>query len=732
MNPGQEFKQLYTSVLESIAAGTAEIGEIRAMRADDRQQLDSVVTIFGQIQDRFNLALRDLEDTEWEQFTMAFFGETNAGKSTLIESMRILFNEDERAALLQTNASDLADHKKGTLTGHVERARQGSSVLCTATAAGIAPIREDAAALGLGLQGHPWGRVRRKLWLTGMCPDMQSPRKTGPVSEGRFKSAIPSRPRNAYRTKPRGSAFAVERLQQPAWRVDGQIIGTGEADFTKGNVVYKFAYKGKRYQLIDVPGIEGDEQKYAGMVRQAVRRAHLVFYVNGTNKKPELGTMEKIASYLRQGTQVFPIVNVRGSADAYEFDEDRVSLDQGGARLALDQTVEALKMVLRPGVLMPGQCVQGLLAFSSLAMDKSGRTTIHQSRERDLVVQQRNYLKHFGSPATMRDFSQIQRLADVLDAKQRTFREDIIESNKTKLISLMTGHCHDLQDLLDKHEKFLARVAPEFDKCRHSVQQALQTFERLMDVGRKNIWSGFFRRLREKADEIVEKHYGDNDRIASALKRAVRADQESLDEPLRKLFADHGEALQSDLETAMQRLMEDVQRFKFQRRDGYNVGSARVSYRSTELDMKLGLRECGAIAFNIGSYALTGAAIGSTAMPGLGTAIGAAIGAATGMLVSLGNFFSSRKERIRRAQAKVHQSIDAMYDEVMSALPDQTSALMAAVRDEVTETALLQVNALQESLARPTVVVKTQLAFIKRVLSSLENMPRGTIQAIQY
>nr|MBP9942727.1 hypothetical protein [Comamonas sp.] len=57
-----------------------------------------------------------------------------------------------------------------------------------------------------------------------------------------------------------------ERQKAQVHRVDGLIIGTGEADFTKGNTLYPLNYKGKRFQLIDVPGIEGDESKYAHMV----------------------------------------------------------------------------------------------------------------------------------------------------------------------------------------------------------------------------------------------------------------------------------------------------------------------------------------------------------------------------------------------------------------------------------------------------------------------------------
>lgn len=68
-------------------------------------------------------------------------------------------------------------------------------------------------------------------------------------------------------------------------RVDGQIIGTGKSDFTKDNVSYTLQLEGKAFQLIDVPGIEGEEARYTNLVRAAIAKSHLVVYVNGTNKK---------------------------------------------------------------------------------------------------------------------------------------------------------------------------------------------------------------------------------------------------------------------------------------------------------------------------------------------------------------------------------------------------------------------------------------------------------------
>ncbi|WP_240650893.1 GTPase domain-containing protein [Helicobacter pylori] len=45
-------------------------------------------------------SLKELEslknNEEWENFTIAFYGETNAGKSTLIECLRLFFKEQSK------------------------------------------------------------------------------------------------------------------------------------------------------------------------------------------------------------------------------------------------------------------------------------------------------------------------------------------------------------------------------------------------------------------------------------------------------------------------------------------------------------------------------------------------------------------------------------------------------------------------------------------------------------
>ncbi|HEX8594757.1 MAG TPA: hypothetical protein VF682_15985 [Pseudomonas sp.] len=525
--------------------------------------------------------------------------------------------------------------------------------------------------------------------------------------------------------------LAFDRKKALASRIDGRIIGTGEADFTKGNTFYTLNYKGKRFQLIDVPGIEGDEGKYSHMVREAVAKAHLVFYVNGTNKKPEKATAEKIRSYLRLGTQVCPLVNVRGNADQYEFDGVPATLESDGdSTKALQQTVGVLESVLGAKAMHPGHCVQGLLAFSSLAIAPgTERTTIHPSRDRDLVIHQRNYRKYFASSKAMYEFSQIKSVARVLHGKLGTFKEDMIESNKTKVHELLVENLAILQELHTSHEIFVAKTEPEFEKCRAAIKDGLVRFERLLQDGRKNLWNGLFIDLSASADKIVEEHFGDNDLISTKIQRAFRERQEQLKEDLQTQFEKYLAELQGDLVQAMQRLLEDVSRVEFEQAIAYAGADLNASYKTPELGLGLDLKDYGWMLFNVGSYALAGAGIG-TAFPIVGNLIGAAIGAAVGFLINLMNFLLSKEKRIRKAQAQVQEKIAEARAKAVDSLRDELKGLLAPVRSQIEEKILGQVHDIHASLIRPLHIIKQQITLMQRTKDQLEKMPHGTIHAI--
>jgi hypothetical protein len=156
----ENFSRLYSDVSQSIAHAMADIAELKVDHKDGQQQLSNMMLRLRGIQEGFDQELEFLEEhAEWDRFTMAFFGETNAGKSTIIESLRILFKEESRRKLLEENDQNLASFECALLE-HIERVRAGLNKVYAEHAAGIASIRESTRQLSAIVQDEAEARLK--------------------------------------------------------------------------------------------------------------------------------------------------------------------------------------------------------------------------------------------------------------------------------------------------------------------------------------------------------------------------------------------------------------------------------------------------------------------------------------------------------------------------------------------------------------------------------------------
>jgi len=528
------------------------------------------------------------------------------------------------------------------------------------------------------------------------------------------------------------SLFDFEQRKRDVKRVDGLIIGTGEADFTKGNTCYTLHIEGKDFQLLDVPGIEGNESNYVHHVKEAIAKAHMVIYVNGTNKKPEKTTVDKINSYLEYGTTVYPLVNVRGFADAYEFEEDRVELSQGGAADALKQTMDVLRSVLGEHVLIPGNCVQGLLAFSSLAYDQNSQsTTIHPSRDQNLAAQQRSYFKFFSSAGEMSRLSNIDSVADVVRNKISTFKEDIVESNKGKIIESLNQYLEVLHNELNSHHEFLEKINPEFEKCKVAFENASKQLERHLVNKRKNSWNTFFNELMDKSDDIVTDNYGSNDEIQYLIKKEFRDKQSHVENEMLKDIEDAEAVFQEQLLQAVERLLQDIKRVG----PMPDKGCASHSYIGFDClgDLAFGgqfeLKDIGSMLLKIGSYAASGAAIGSS-FPVIGTLIGGGVGAVVGGIMTAFGLLASKAKKIRKVQSQIRTELETVRDRALSSITDEVAQLAESINVKFKKSLMQQVDSMEEALKRPISIFEEQIVTITELKNKLESMPYGTIHAI--
>lgn len=66
---------------------------------DENEELQNIRQTLESLNDEFVAEIEKLRtSSEWDKFCIAFFGETNAGKSTIIETLRIIYDEETRRA----------------------------------------------------------------------------------------------------------------------------------------------------------------------------------------------------------------------------------------------------------------------------------------------------------------------------------------------------------------------------------------------------------------------------------------------------------------------------------------------------------------------------------------------------------------------------------------------------------------------------------------------------------
>lgn len=147
MNAQQEFSKLYRYISESINASLEDISELNITNKEGREQLEKITQTLKQIQSEFNEELEFLENNaEWEKFTMAFFGETNAGKSTIIESLRILFDESSRKKFLEENKNNIEELSQ-KLKSQAQQAEAALNEAYKQHAERVASLRKECGEL---------------------------------------------------------------------------------------------------------------------------------------------------------------------------------------------------------------------------------------------------------------------------------------------------------------------------------------------------------------------------------------------------------------------------------------------------------------------------------------------------------------------------------------------------------------------------------------------------------
>ncbi len=519
--------------------------------------------------------------------------------------------------------------------------------------------------------------------------------------------------------------------------VDGQIIGTGRSDYTRDASEYNLRYNDKPFTLIDIPGIEGDESKFEEIIKNSVNKAHLVVYVNGSDKKPEPKTVEKIKKYLRNDTDVYSICNVhfppKKSRDPEldpSYEEELGKKYEKEESELLPQTENALKKSLGDNF-KEGFCINGLLAFSALAYNaESGQTTIVPDTEDKMLRSgQQKFMNEFhGDFPAMKEQSRIDRLCRVIEDHSENFEPFIVESNKKKLLASL-GRSIEILDKLEKDEgEKVDNFCEIYDVMASRIEDAKYHFEKAMkSIVRESVESviddelqKFYEDIKENKGNVKKEHY------ENFFNREKLSIQTGIENKFNKLYEESILRFMDSYEEAKKRFERDIEdEIKNQSLNLNDIGSLDFSKVVKEFDFT------GKDAFNttlsVGSLAASGVAIGSIGGP-VGMVIGGIIGGLVGFAFAVANFFMSEDKRIQKAKEKARELFDGLKERIATQIeetmsPDELSRKINEFYQKVYSDCEKQ----KDKLKKINKVISNLLCEIRNKKSNLEELEYGKL-----
>lgn len=357
-------------------------------------------------------AIKSAEDyksvAELDTFTIAFYGETNAGKSTIIEALRIYFGE-----------------------GSKQNERAKFDKFC-----------KQYKWYNEGF----WGKI-----LVYFNPSLKS---------------------NA--------------LNNLLYSSDGAIIGDGRADFTRESSKYHFDFNGVEFDILDVPGIEGDEKAVIGEILKATKKAHCVFYItrnpqppqkgdspNGESKDTQpKGTIEKIKEHLGAQTEVYSIFNKSIKAPSALSDSIIQQSDENGLNDLDSKMRDDLK-----GHYIGRKTLSALVAFCALGEKIPNVELLDDSdlaqRVKGFARTRDKFINKYSKDELLQKSLFLDFTNFISDDLAQNVGEKIKKSNFNKAYSIISAMSETLKQLNEIYGKL-------YEKCNDEVRDSRSNIARIV------------------------------------------------------------------------------------------------------------------------------------------------------------------------------------------------------------------------------------------------------------
>ncbi|GAA7415389.1 hypothetical protein MM0351_10220 [Helicobacter pylori] len=473
-------KNIYLGVEKSIK-------ELQSIfeNADDKDEKlkqfnQEALKVFQQLELKSLKELESLKNNEeWENFTIAFYGETGAGKSTLIECLRMFFEEQSKR--------DQQERFKRLDLDYQEKYKDDERLIEQYDTE-ISDFQKTLQDLENKLTSLKECNIFFKIFhfLTGN-------RKFKEISKCFQKSQ--DELNNIELKKENHISEKQNILNELHSLQDGAIIGDGRSDSTLKTQSYPFQYNHQTFTLLDVPGIEGSEKKVIDQISNATQKAHAIFYVTKTPNPPQKGeerkegTIEKIQRQLDSQTEVWAIYNKPITSPRALKDE-----------LVNENEKESLKILNKEMKNILGKHYMGYKAVSAQAAFYGLSQALIP--ETDFDEKKQKFLEIFKVEELLLYKSHFKQLVEfIAEELLKNSRAKIIQSNCNKALKVVEELQKAIKTMIEK------QIDPGIKETQEHQQEAHFNLDRSKEKFISDLTNSAFSKIDQfKSDFRKEMH----------------------------------------------------------------------------------------------------------------------------------------------------------------------------------------------------------------------------------
>tara|TARA_Y100001963_G_scaffold120932_2_gene169129 strand:- start:14842 stop:17037 length:2196 start_codon:yes stop_codon:yes gene_type:complete len=647
-------------------------------------------------------------NSEWDTFTVAFYGETNAGKSTIIETLRILLAEPQKVSsqnkfkeLVTSLNIDSASFEKinqeiAELKDNKVVLEQSLNSVKDKNDEQLTSLKNELATLNKTIESKLAAfNIFQKIWhfFSKLPEEAQIVTKqeqfesTKLILDEKVAQAENEVSENDERYN--AACLKLEHMQGELEKLvpyaDGAIIGDGRSDYTLDSQSYSMQGDESTFTVLDVPGIEGKEEKVGESIWSAVHKAHAVFYVTSKAAAPQTGddknkgTLEKIKEHLGDQTEVYSIYNKR-ITNPLQLQKSQLVSESELASLAELDT----KMAEQLGENYQGtKSVCGLVGYLAAANCLVAGSADHKRKEKFMKDNTEQHLLDYCGFTDLKQFL----VSDLI----KDYKAKIIKANFNKANQVLKSANSSITALRDeKFEPLHTKLKEEIGSASEQLDIALSSLKSRLLTSVGTSINTFKSSVRKSVYSEIEDDIS-NDDFKYELEREISRAQSQFDENLP-------EAINIQLNEFGEEVNGIVVRFQKhagELLDAYSSFETNTiaSNFSISVDIDKGFNVAGIIGSVVGAVALAFSGVGIAAL-----AIGA-VGVVISFAKSIGSFFSSSykmsqqkkttDENIYKIACKLEDTAKTNIDEAFKALEENVDTIKSSLKTPIEHTALI-------------------------------------------